>query len=237
MCPLGYKNRRTGPFCSPWATKVLPLRGLTPAPPERPLPGWSAGSPTAVTAAARACCQLLKFLRGSTRMKHGEVALYGPGRQRRNPEEHGQATAGLHQAHWFQAAERRQHGSTALGFELEHVTGGNSTCASAGCSSCDSVCDVVEERTTKAVEGTARRLYDAIEQVLLQYRLSHLDDGHGGGYPLVDHRLPNRRDCFAPGLGAQRFPLTTTFNASMSSMASAILAPQFRELTCLPLQC
>ncbi|KOT08447.1 hypothetical protein DM77_2273 [Burkholderia mallei] len=33
--------------------------------------------------------------------------------------------------------------------------------------------------------------------------------------------LPNRQHCFAFGLRAQGFPLTTTFNASISSIASA----------------
>lgn len=39
----------------------------------------------------------------------------------------------------------------------------------------------------KRIEATPHALYDAIEEVLLHYRMSNLQDDRGGGYPLVDH--------------------------------------------------
>lgn len=46
---------------------------------------------------------------------------------------------------------------------------------------------MVEVARGKAVQGTAKQLYDAIEQVLLHYQMSNLQDEHGGGFRLVDH--------------------------------------------------
>jgi hypothetical protein len=37
------------------------------------------------------------------------------------------------------------------------------------------------------IAWTAHQLYDAIEETLLHYRMSNLQDDQGGGYPLVDH--------------------------------------------------
>lgn len=46
---------------------------------------------------------------------------------------------------------------------------------------------MLEAARGKAVLGTAKKLYDAIEQVLLHYQMSNLQDEHGGGFRLVDH--------------------------------------------------
>ncbi|KOT21990.1 hypothetical protein DM52_2239 [Burkholderia mallei] len=57
-------------------------------------------------------------------------------------------------------------------------------------------------------------------RVVMQHAARKPDKPAGAALGDVD-LLPNRQHCFAFGLRAQGFPLTTTFNASISSIASA----------------
>ncbi|KGC60455.1 transposase domain protein [Burkholderia mallei] len=56
-------------------------------------------------------------------------------------------------------------------------------------------------------------------RVVMQHAARKPDKPAGAALGDVD-LLPNRQHCFAFGLRAQGFPLTTTFNASISSIAS-----------------
>jgi len=79
---------------------------------------------------------------------------------------------------------------------------------------------MLEAARGKAVRGTAKQLYDAIEQVLLHYQMSNLQDEHGGGFRLVDHLCKPDNHTIESGQHEIRLIVDEIYNEVLTKVAT-----------------